>query len=148
MYLLITERYDRDSVSEGAHYLSFMEYAPAETFARRLAVDYHQCPELPVEGDFESALIKGDVTYNREHIMISWTVQPRTPGGPLGDSYYIGVEPVSQASVETQLDFWNQRITDESTWDKQIERDSDEGRFDALIDQVRSDIAQGLTTPL
>ncbi len=114
MYLLITERYDRNSVSEGAHYLSFTEYAPAEAFARRLAVDYHQCPELPVEGNFESALIKGDVMYNREHIMISWTVQPRTPCGLLGDSYYIGVEPVSRASVETKLDFWNQTIVNES----------------------------------
>lgn len=115
MYLLIVERYDRNSVSEGAHYLSFTAYAPVEVFARQLAVDHHQCPELPIEGDFESALIKGDVMYRREHSMISWTVQPRTPGGPLGDSYSIGVEPVTRASVETQLDFWNQSIANELT---------------------------------
>ena len=33
-------------------------------------------------------------------------------------------------------------------WDKQIERDLDEGKFDALIEQMKVEYAQSLTTPL
>lgn len=33
-------------------------------------------------------------------------------------------------------------------WDKQIERDLDEGKFDSLIEQLKAEYAQGSTTPL
>lgn len=33
-------------------------------------------------------------------------------------------------------------------WDKQIERDLDEGKFDALIEQLKAEYEQGKTIPL
>jgi len=111
MFLLITERYDQRDTSEGAHYLLFAEYRDADAFARRLAVDYHECPELPLEGDFSSSTVKGDVMYYHGRVIISWTVQPRSPGGAIGDSYCISVETVGQVSPDTRLDFWNQRLS-------------------------------------
>lgn len=33
-------------------------------------------------------------------------------------------------------------------WDKQIEQDIEAGRLDKLLDEVRSEIRQGLTKPL
>ena len=108
MNLLIVERFDRHGASEGVQYLLFTDYADAEQFARRLAVDYFGCPELPAEGEFESTGIKGDVLYYREQIIINWTEQPRTQGGAVGDSHCLSVEPVGYSSAQTRLDFWNQ----------------------------------------
>lgn len=33
-------------------------------------------------------------------------------------------------------------------WDRQIEADSEGGKLDQILDQVRAEIAQGKTTPL
>jgi hypothetical protein len=72
----------------------------------------------------------------------------------------IGVKNLSPSDLETftkwMVDFVPSRndaanwMFDmfHAMWDKQIERDLDEGKFDALIEQLKADYAKGLTTPL
>ena len=107
-YLLILERFDRNDSSEGTKYLLFSNRTMAEDFARSIATDYYECGLLPDEGNFETQRLKGDILRYKDEFTISWTMQPKEPGGSIGDSYYLTVQPVKAHSPEMRLDFWNQ----------------------------------------
>lgn len=60
------------------------------------------------------------------------------------------IEAAAKELPSEELDSLLSRLSDfiQDRWDQQIEADLENGRFDALIDELTQEYKQGLTKPL
>jgi hypothetical protein len=62
------------------------------------------------------------------------------------------LKEVERLSSEERKEFWNRVVTDEAKrldeWEKRVERDSNSGKLDPLLAELKEDIKAGRVKPL